>query len=294
MTTLTLRPPAKLNLGLAITGRRPDGFHDLTTIFQAIDIRDTLEMTVPGDAPDASWTGFTCGSSAQTGQNNLVVRAVKAVRAATGCTLPIAIRLMKSIPAAAGLGGASSDAAATVRGLNQLWNLGLSAGDQLAIAADLGSDVPFFLRGGCALGQGRGELLRPLPSADSWFVVVFPAEPLPGERKTATMFSALQRGDFGAGDDVMAQANRLDAGLPLDPTLLANAFARPLYNLAPPLERLRDALRHAGAKHVAITGSGPTHYTVVATEHEANGIARAFSSTYTGSATVYVCRSCSI
>lgn len=294
MTSLLLRPPAKLNLGLAITGRRTDGFHDLVTIFQTVDLRDTLELTVPDSAPEQSWTGFSCTDSTLPVKDNLVVRTVAAVRDATGCSLPVDIRLRKTIPAAAGLGGASSNAAATLLGLNHLWGINLSASDLEAIAAGLGSDVPFFLRGGCALGQGRGERLRPLPAPDSWFVVVYPETPLPFGRKTATMFGALQSGDFSDGSAVFAQASRLDAGLPLDPIFLTNAFTRPLYGLMPELLQVKAALQDAGASEAAVTGSGPTHYAVLATEHEANRIARAFSRVYAGSARVIVCRPCQL
>lgn len=291
MTALTLHPPAKLNLGLAITGRRPDGFHNLITIFQAVDICDTLVLRVPDHAPEPSWTGFSCSDPTLPTQDNLVVRAVAAVRTATACALPIEITLRKKIPVAAGLGGASSNAAATLLGLNSVWRLDLSPGALMAIAAGLGSDVPFFLRGGCALGQGRGEKLRSLPAPDMWYVVVFPTIELPFSRKTAAMFGALEPGDYSGGDDVLAQANRLDAGLPVDPTLLANAFERPLYGLIPKLRGVKIAMRNAGAGHVAITGAGPTHFTAVSTEHDAKRIARAFESMYGRDADVFVCHS---
>jgi 4-diphosphocytidyl-2C-methyl-D-erythritol kinase len=106
------------------------------------------------------------------------------------------------------------------------------------------------------------------------------------------MFGALQHGDFSDGASVREQASRLGAGLPLDPSLLTNSFARPLYDLAPALKKVWIALRDAGAPHVAMTGSGPTHYAVVPTEDEANRIARSFSSLYAGDASVWVCRSC--
>ncbi len=291
MTSLTLQAPAKLNLGLAITGRRPDGFHNLVTIFQAIDIVDTLEMRVPDHAPEPSLTRFTSTDPALAAQDNLVVKAVDVVRAATGCTLPVEIQLRKTIPIAAGLGGASSNAAATLRGLDKLWTLGLALDDLMTIATGLGSDVPFFLHGGCAFGQGRGDNLRPLPAQDVWHVVVFPKYALPFERKTAAMFGALDPTDFSSGAEVAAQANRLDAGLQLDPALLRNAFERPLYDLVPELRKVNLALRNAGAAHVFITGAGPTHFTVAATEHKANQIARAFVSQYVGEAAVFVCRS---
>ena len=291
MIALTLQAPAKLNLGLAITSRRPDGFHDLATIFQAIDIVDTVEMRVPTHAPEPAWTTFTCSDPALMAQDNLVVKAVKAVRAATSCALPVEIQLRKSIPVASGLGGASSNAAATLRGLDTLWNLNLAPDDLVTIAAGLGSDVPFFLRAGCAFAQGRGEILRPLPAQDMWCVVVFPTNALRLERKTAAMFDALKPGDFSSSEQIMAQASRLDAGLKLDPALLGNSFERPLYALVPELQEVSIALRSAGAAQVAITGAGPTHFTVVATEHDASRIARTFVSTYAGEAAVFVCRS---
>jgi 4-diphosphocytidyl-2-C-methyl-D-erythritol kinase len=294
MTALTMKAPAKLNLGLAITGRRSDGFHSLVTIFQAIGISDTLEMRVPEHAPEPSWTHFSCSDPTLPPHDNLVVRAVEAVRNATGCTLPIEIRLRKTIPVAAGLGGASSNAGATLRGLNELWQLGLTTTELMPLGVGLGSDVPFFLRGGCALGQGRGEILRPLPTSDAWYVVVFPTTELPFTRKTAAMFGALEPGDFGTGEEIFAQASRLDAGMPLDPALLDNTFARPLYALLPALREVDVALRQAGAGQVAITGAGPAHYTAVETERDAIRIARAFKRVYAGDAGVFVCRSCSV
>ena len=291
MTSLTLQAPAKLNLGLAITGRRPDGFHNLVTIFQAIDIVDTLELRVTDHGPEPSWTRFTVTDPALAGQDNLVVKAIQAVRARTGCTLPVEIHLRKRIPVAAGLGGASSNAAATLRGLDRLWNLGLAPEDLMMVATGLGSDVPFFLRGGCAFGRGRGDNLRPLPAQDVWHVVVFPKNALPFQRKTAAMFGALEPSDFSSGADVAAQANCLDAGIQLDPVLLRNAFERPLYTLVPELRKVSAALRNAGAAHVFITGAGPTHFTVAATEHKANQIARAFVSLNVGDTDVFVCRS---
>ena len=119
----------------------------------------------------------------------------------------------------------------------------------MTISAGLGSDVPFFLRGGCALGQGRGENLRPLPAPDMWYVVVFPNIELPFGHKTAAMFRALSRATSASATRFSRRRIRLDAGLSLDPKLLGNAFERPLYALVPELRQVRDCLSGSGAEH---------------------------------------------
>jgi 4-diphosphocytidyl-2-C-methyl-D-erythritol kinase len=155
------------------------------------------------------------------------------------------------------------------------------------MAGRLGSDVPFFLQGGCALGRGRGELLTPLPTPRQvWFVIVAPAIEIP--RKTATLYESLRAGDFGNGGAVMAQAERLRAGLPLDPTLLRNTFTRALYTLAPHLADVPEIMRRAGAPAVAISGAGPAHYAVVAAPEEAATLSNRLTHTLGCRARVFV------
>ncbi len=171
MTEETLWPaPAKLNLFLHVTGRRPDGYHNLQTVFQLIDLCDTVGVTVRPDGrierPD--------GPAGVDAESDLTVRAAKALQQATGCSLGATLRIKKRIPMGGGLGGGSSDAATVLLALNELWKTGLPV-DQLArIGLPLGADVPVFVRGTSAWGQGVGEDLQPLELPDAWYVVIHP------------------------------------------------------------------------------------------------------------------------
>ncbi len=291
VSALTLLAEAKLNLGLAVLGGRADGFHDIATIFLTIDLHDTIGMSVPAPEQGAGITRFASSDRSLAGSDNIVVQSVAAMRTRTGCDLPIDIMLEKAIPAAAGLGGASSDAAATLVGLNAQWNLRLTRQELEAIGSELGSDVPFFVSGGCALGLGRGEVLRPLPvPPDQWFIVVFPvlSEPIP--RKTATLFATLWESDFQDRSGIDTQSERIAAGRDLDCHLLTNSFARPLYALRPELTLLRDAMLHAGAECAAVSGAGPTHYSTASSRRQAERIKSALQAYYSGEARVFVCR----
>lgn len=290
MTSFTMEAPAKLNLGLAVTGRRADGYHDLVTIFQAVTIVDVLTFTSVERGDGSGPTHFTCSDPSLETPDNLVLQAVDLVRSHSGRNDRVHISLEKAIPAAAGLGGASSDAAATLLGLDGLWGLGLDRTTLHDMALNLGSDVPFFLKGGCAMAAGRGERLSRLANdVDLWFVVVTPALSSPIPRKTASLFAVLEPDDWRDGGNIVAQAKRIESGLELDPDLLGNSFERALYGLRPELELLREAFTRAGAPFVALSGSGPTHYTAVPTQDEAQRIETATRSLYSGEATSVVC-----
>ena len=164
---------AKLNLGLKILGRRDDGFHDILSVFQTIDLCDRLVFRPAGQGQII----LSCGDAdLSVGPENLVYQAVLAFRDYTGMDRGVEIALEKRIPMAAGLGGGSSDAAAVLRVLNRVWEVGLSGGELREIGASLGSDVPFFVRQkGTAVVSGRGEMMRYVPwSADVAYVLVCP------------------------------------------------------------------------------------------------------------------------
>lgn len=291
MTSITVQSPAKLNLGLEITGRRSDGFHDLTTIFLTVDLTDTLTISVGDRSTAGVDLTFTSDSGQIDRRDNLVTRAVHAVRSATGMVPSLSITLSKRIPIAAGLGGASSNAASTLVGMNVLFDLNLSATNLDSLALGLGSDVPFFLRQGCALGAGRGDVLRALPCPKVWFVLLYPrASGLP-TRKTAALFAALTPQDLTDGSAVAAQAKRLERSQGIDPRLLGNTFARPMGELAPVTIDLARMLTAAGAPFVAMSGAGPTLYTVVETREAANRIAQSYVSLGGDVSSVYVCAS---
>ncbi len=162
--------PAKLNLFLHVTGRRPDGYHDLQTLFQLIDLCDDIGITVRDDGQIERLAGPT-GVPPET---DLVIRAARALKAATGTPLGASLRVTKRIPMGGGLGGGSSDAATTLLALNHLWATGLTPEKLADIGLTLGSDVPVFVYGSSAWAEGRGERLQPVELPERWFAVVHP------------------------------------------------------------------------------------------------------------------------
>ncbi|OZB08457.1 MAG: 4-(cytidine 5'-diphospho)-2-C-methyl-D-erythritol kinase [Marinobacter sp. 34-60-7] len=172
MDTLTLPSPAKLNLFLHITGRRPDGYHELQTLFQFLDYSDELSFRLTADRPDVYLATSIPGVP---DDDNLIIRAARALAEHAGGPLPgVEIRIRKRLPMGGGLGGGSSNAATTLLALNRLWQLGLSL-DQLAdIGLALGADVPVFVQGHAAFAEGIGEILTPAHPPENWFVVLKP------------------------------------------------------------------------------------------------------------------------
>ena len=171
-----LSAPAKVNLTFEALGRRADGYHEVRTVLHAISLADEIAFAPADDlrfaveSPDAG--ARSSAASAPAGDDNLVLRAARLLRREAGVKAGATIRLRKRIPVAAGLGGGSSDAATTLRGLRRLWGLDLDADALRELAAQLGSDVPFFVTGGAALAEGRGERLTPLPPAQGGVVVM--------------------------------------------------------------------------------------------------------------------------
>jgi 4-diphosphocytidyl-2-C-methyl-D-erythritol kinase len=200
---LEVLAPAKLNLFLEILGKRSDGFHEIETLMYPIGLYDTL---VFGDDPDGQ-VNLTCqqaagegsGSPAPSaaealpaGADNLVVRAVELIRRRLGVTKGARLRLIKRIPLAAGLAGGSSDAAAALFAANRVWRLGLTREELAALAAELGSDIPFFLHGGPAVCRGRGEIIEPTHGlGELHFVVARP----PAGLSTADVYRACRPSD---------------------------------------------------------------------------------------------------
>lgn len=171
MTALRWWPaPAKLNLMLHVTGRRPDGYHELQTVFQLIDFCDQLAF----DITDAATIERVTGPAEVPPDGDLVVRAARALQRATGSPLGARIHLKKRIPMGGGLGGGSSDAATTLLALNALWKTGLKFAELASIGVELGADVPIFVYGQSAWAEGVGERLTPMTLPARWFVVIHP------------------------------------------------------------------------------------------------------------------------
>lgn len=266
MTGLSIDAPAKINLGLEILGKRTDGFHEIRTILCTISLRDTLIFEPTSASADR--VSFEPASDSIHDDQNLVLRALDALRAAGARIPPQHVVVRKRVPPAAGLGGASSDAAATLTTFQ--YEAAAAGADLHALAADLGSDVPFFLNGPIALASGRGEALSPLPAPahTQWVVLVTPNVQIPD--KTRTLYGAVDPVWWSAGDDVHAIAERLPS---LPNTAPPNVFERALLRLAPEVADMRTAMLKAGAPFVALTGAGPTFYSLFAMRSDAESVA---------------------
>jgi len=162
--------PAKLNLFLHVIGRRADGYHELQTLFQLIDLCDTVAISVREDGQIER----PVGPPGVPGETDLTVRAARALQSATGTRLGANLKVHKRIPLGGGLGGGSSDAATTLLGLNELWSCGLSVSELAALARPLGADVPVFVQGSSAWAEGVGERLTPVTLPARWYVIIHP------------------------------------------------------------------------------------------------------------------------
>ena len=167
--------PAKLNLFLHVTGRRPDGYHELQTLFQLIDLNDTVSLTVRDDGRIERPSGPVGVDP----DSDLTVRAARSLQAATDCRAGASIRITKRIPMGGGLGGGSSDAATVLLALNHLWRCGLSIDELARLGLPLGADVPVFVRGSSAWAEGVGEKLVPVELPERWYVVIHPGVSVP-------------------------------------------------------------------------------------------------------------------
>lgn len=278
---LTRLAPAKINLGLEVIGRRSDGYHDIATIMQTVSLFDTISVE------PAETLTLSTDLQGVDDAGNLVLTAARDLATRLDREPNVRIELQKGIPVASGLGGASSDAATTLQLLSELWSSHLPEDALNEVAAQLGSDVPFFLHGGTAFVSGRGERMQPLTNlSPCWFVIATPVVDI--ERKTATLYGQLQAGDFSSGAAIAGLAGLIDAGQLPEVERLTNSFCRPLYELRPKLRAIPDAFRDAGAPGVALSGAGPSHFTLVLQRKDAEQIAGRLRQRLGATATVYV------
>jgi len=229
-----VRAYAKVNIVLEVLGRRPDGYHEICSILQAIGLYDEL---ICEPAPDLSLDAPPLADAAP----NLVMRAASALQEATGCQAGAALTLRKGIPVASGLGGGSADAAAALVALNALWKLYLEPAELARIAPALGSDVPFFLLGGTALARGRGEQLEALPDpVPRWLVILVPESVLP--EKTRQIYGMLDPRWYTAGGFVLTLAQRLRTNPATSWRPLGNGLEPTAMEAFPDLRAARNAL----------------------------------------------------
>ncbi|MFO7172848.1 MAG: 4-(cytidine 5'-diphospho)-2-C-methyl-D-erythritol kinase [Bacillota bacterium] len=254
-SALEVRAHAKVNLALQVVGRRPDGYHEVRMVMTPLALHDRLRVAVT----QGELTVAVSEPGIPAGPENLAYRAALALKEAAGCPLGAAIEIEKRIPAAAGLGGGSADAAAVLLALNRLWDLGWPLERLQRLAAPLGADIPFCLLGRTALAEGIGERLTPLPPAPPVpAVVATPEVRWPGP-KTATVYRAwrpLPPAERAEPDRVLAALRRGD------PAALAAGLANDLEpgatELQPVIGRLKAAMVAAGALGAVMAGAGPS------------------------------------
>jgi 4-diphosphocytidyl-2-C-methyl-D-erythritol kinase len=261
---LTISAPAKLNLTLEVLSERQDGFHEICSVIQTIDLCDSFCFQLSQD------TEFRSNVPSWIPEKSLVPKAVSLLRDTAGCSKGAMIEINHRIPLVSGLGGDSSNAVATLRGLNQLWELGLSHEKMLELASQLGSDVALFLYGGTALIEGRGEVVTPLPPLPHvWVIVVVPLVPrLSG--KTEKLYASLTTKQYTSGqltEGFAAWLAKGEKGIPS--SLLVNVFDAVAPNIFPEIKDCQKQFAKAGAKTVHIVGSGPALYTLVEDKEEA-------------------------
>lgn len=276
--------PAKINLTLEVLGKRPDGYHEIRSVMTTIGLYDTVLVengtgVMVSAGEDYDPLGLPVGRGEQnTAERALQLLARRRLPSETGDSVSdrealnygtsrVALRLHKEIPAAAGLGGGSSDGAATLLALNEYWSLGLDMAELENLAAAIGSDCPFFVRGGVQLAAGRGETLTPLqPPAPTWVCVLHP--PILKPNKTAALYALLRPSHYTDGTRSEALARRLaaQAGVRVDADECFNVFDVVADEAYGSLELYRRALGEQSASAIHLCGTGPSLYGLFANE----------------------------
>ncbi len=263
MTSTTVRAPAKINLGLSVGPQRDDGFHELATVYMALDLHDTVRLSLRDDdrvtvSVHADADDTIESAEVPTDDSNLAVRAVNLLREAAGVTTGIDIAIRKVIPVAGGMAGGSSDAAAALVGANHLLDLGWDRVDLAELGARLGSDVPFLLHGGIGIGTGRGEHIMPVLARGRYGFVIAVAGTGLSTPEVYTEFDRLvpDPAEPSISDELLAALRGHDAEQLSE--YLTNDLETAALSLRPELDRVLQAGLDAGALAGLVSGSGPT------------------------------------
>jgi 4-diphosphocytidyl-2-C-methyl-D-erythritol kinase len=296
MNRVTLFSPAKLNLFLKVQHKRPDGYHDIVTVFERIDLADKISFRSTSDQA----VRITCDHrDVPVGPKNLIYKAAQLLKEECDLHYGVRIKLNKKIPVAAGLAGGSSNAATALLGLNRIWKLRLSKAKLLSLARKIGSDVPFFLYDtSWALGTERGDRIRKLDiKARFWHVLVIPHVkmlsgkvyqglklPVCSDKNIQSRLKAAAPN--GGGTNILTKihhnANILIRNLKKDNILgvgaiLSNDLETEIFRLYPPLRKLKEQLKSLNTKGVVVSGSGPCVFGLTATEEEARSLKKTLS-----------------
>lgn len=254
MTTLKLNAFAKINLFLEISGKRDDGFHELVTVMQEIDLADVLlfeerekDVLLVCDDPDIP-----------VGDDNLICKAANLLKNSRDVKKGVKISLSKKIPVGAGLGGGSSDAAAALRGLDKIWGTGCSDAELMEMGAEIGSDVPFFIKGGTAICRGRGEKISPIKiNPEFFYVIIYPNVKI----STVDIYKNFKLGLTKERKDVSFFLTQLQKGDPISfGKLLFNRLTDTIINTYPGMLKVIDLLKSYNFAGLLISGSGSSIY----------------------------------
>ncbi len=252
----TVIAPAKINLTLEILAKRTDGYHEIRSVFQTINLCDRISFK-----KDKGIT-VTCNSPGWQIDKSLVHRAAHMLQEASNYNDGARLKLTKCIPFSSGLGGDSSGAAAVLCGLNRLWDLKMLPGDMVQMASELGSDVPYFLTGGTALVHGRGENVSPLPTPSGmWIILLRPDVTVP-KNKTASLYALIKSNHYSDGTHTDELVTSLTRGQAVNPRQVFNVFEKVAYDVFSGLERYRAEFLKAGAEAVHLAGSGPMLFAI--------------------------------
>ncbi len=270
MDELTVRSPAKINLFLEVLGERGDGYHQIITLMQAVDLCDKLVLRKRKSGVTVSCDHPRCPSD----ERNLAFRAASMLLEEEKMKPGVSICIRKQIPVSAGLGGGSSNAAATLKGMNRLFGLQLSREKLHALACQIGSDVPFFLYSGQAVASGRGEQIEPVVVyTDYWLVIVFPGFEVSTGWAYQNAKISLTRKEKVVNYEILETNVGFYDALPHFENDLEEAVVRK----HPVVREVKDALRRSGALKSSMSGSGPTVYGVFDQKPQAEEVARKLS-----------------
>lgn len=257
--------PAKINVGLKILGRRPDNYHEIWTILQQIDLEDEIVLQ---DELDLSFSLETDLTGIPDNDDNLCMQAARLLRRETGTKRGAHIHLKKRIPAGAGLGGGSSDAAATLKALNQLWELGWDDNTLRKMASQLGSDVPFFISGGCCIATGRGEKLQAIDRViNDPILLICPSETV----STTWAYKNIKNYHLTSNRENIIFHGSISKKLYTSSTIktLTNDFEPLVFVHYPLLKDIKEELLVKGAYYASLSGSGSSLFGVFFSAEEA-------------------------
>ncbi|MDQ0209182.1 4-(cytidine 5'-diphospho)-2-C-methyl-D-erythritol kinase [Alkalicoccobacillus murimartini] len=262
----SVKAPAKINLSLDVLGKRDDGYHEVEMIMTTVDLADRIDLT---ETADRRITVEVSEGFVPSDHRNLAWQAGNLLQKRFGVEKGAHIYITKRIPVAAGLAGGSSDAAATLRGLNELWSLNLSLDELAKLGGEIGSDVPFCVYGGTAVATGRGEIIRHIDSPPPFWVIL--AKPPTGV-STADIYRGLKPGSITHPDTSGMEDAIRSQNFDQICDRLHNVLESVTLDLYPEVDKIKKQMQRFGADGVLMSGSGPTVFGLVAKESRVNRI----------------------